>query len=302
MPRNPTKDVFSSTFQIQECQFIADASRDLVVDVYGKDGRIYARKTYPITTTAKTFNELVTDPAERSIHSWWQVISVAGTIYVRPGSDTAVTSANGYSLAANDLIGGAPATGPRFASTAPPMGSVSGTVAVSSVIPGTGATNLGKAEDAPHTSGDVGVEVLGVRNDTLATMTNTDADYSPVATDKRGRAMAGACPRELKGIQKTTITSSTAETTILTAVASTFLDVYSIQIANTSGTACNVTIKDATAGTTRFIYAIPAGDTRGFAVDADSASIQAAVNNNWTATCSASVASIEITVLYVKNI
>lgn len=125
MPRNPTKDVFSSTFQIQECQFIADASRNLVVDVYGKDGRIYARKTYAITTTAQTFNELVTDPAERSIHSWWQVISVAGTIYVRPGSDTAVTSANGYSLAANDLIGCAPGMGPRIASVSPSIGSVS---------------------------------------------------------------------------------------------------------------------------------------------------------------------------------
>ena len=37
-----------------------------------------------------------------------------------------------------------------------------GNVDVLSIIPGTGATNLGKAEDAAHTSGDVGVMSLGV--------------------------------------------------------------------------------------------------------------------------------------------
>jgi len=87
----------------------------------------------------------------------------------------------------------------------------------------------------------------------------------------------------------------------VTAIASTFCDLYSLIIANTSATACNVTIKDATAGTTRMILACPAGDTRGFTVPVDSAIPQATVNTNWTATCSASVASIEITALYVKN-
>jgi hypothetical protein len=56
-------------------------------------------------------------------------------------------------------------------------------VDVTRVIPGTSATNLGKAEDAGHTTGDTGVFVLGVRNTTNATRTNADADYAPMSTD-----------------------------------------------------------------------------------------------------------------------
>jgi len=72
-------------------------------------------------------------------------------------------------------------------------------------------------------------------------------------------------------------------------------------IANTSASACNVTIKDATAGTTRFILAVPAGTTTGFMLPESAAHKQAATNNNRTATCSASVAAIEITALFVQN-
>jgi hypothetical protein len=63
---------------------------------------------------------------------------------------------------------------------------VDGTVATSSVVPGTGATNLGKAEDDPHVNGDVGVMALGVRKDTGATIAATDGDYSPLQVDASG--------------------------------------------------------------------------------------------------------------------
>lgn len=63
-----------------------------------------------------------------------------------------------------------------------------GDVDVLSVVPGTAATNLGKAEDAAHASGDTGVAMWGVRNDLLAaTFTNTDGDYSPIAVTSTGR-------------------------------------------------------------------------------------------------------------------
>lgn len=62
-----------------------------------------------------------------------------------------------------------------------------GDVDVLSVVPGTGATNLGKAEDAAHTSGDVGVMALSVRQDTAAALGQTDADYQPLITDGSGR-------------------------------------------------------------------------------------------------------------------
>lgn len=59
-------------------------------------------------------------------------------------------------------------------------------VDVTRVAPGTGATQLGKAEDAPHTTGDVGVLVLGVRNSTHASRVNTDGDYTAIALDEEG--------------------------------------------------------------------------------------------------------------------
>lgn len=61
---------------------------------------------------------------------------------------------------------------------------------IDTVIPGTGATNLGKAEDAAHSSGDVGVMLLAVRKDTATQLAGTDADYSPLINDASGRLHA----------------------------------------------------------------------------------------------------------------
>lgn len=43
------------------------------------------------------------------------------------------------------------------------------------------------AEDAVHTSGDIGAFILGVRNDNDTVLTSADGDYSPIATDSTGR-------------------------------------------------------------------------------------------------------------------
>lgn len=223
-----------------------------------------------------------------------------------------------------------------------------GALALGSIVPGTGATNLGKAEDAAHTTGDTGVFTLAVRNDANATRTSTDGDYSPISVDlagnttvvgniahdtadagapvkiggqarttnptavadadrvnatydKLGKQIVVGSIRDLKANQVTTITASTSETTIVTAVASTFLDLYGLIVTNTSATAVNVAIKDATAGTTRLNIAVPAGETRGFMLPEGGAIKQNATNNNWTATVSASVSSIIITALTVAN-
>jgi hypothetical protein len=57
---------------------------------------------------------------------------------------------------------------------------------VTALTPGTAAGNLGKAEDAGHTTGDTGVMLLGVRNDTHAALSGTDLDYTPIAVDAEG--------------------------------------------------------------------------------------------------------------------
>jgi hypothetical protein len=48
--------------------------------------------------------------------------------------------------------------------------------------------------------------------------------------------------------------------------------------------------------------AAPAGDSRGFTVPVDSAMVQAAAANNWTATLSGAATSIEISMLYTQNL
>jgi hypothetical protein len=56
------------------------------------------------------------------------------------------------------------------------------------VVPGTGATNLGKAEDAAHTSADTGVMALGVRESSPTDLSagNTNGDYEPFQVGKNG--------------------------------------------------------------------------------------------------------------------
>lgn len=128
-----------------------------------------------------------------------------------------------------------------------------------------------------------------------------DADRANFITDKLGKQIVVGAIRDLKGHQITTITSSTTETTIITAAASTFHDLYGIIATNTSATSTEIHVKDATAGTTRFTLSVPTLDSRGFMLPVDSGLVQASVNNNWTATCADSVASVIITALYVKN-
>jgi len=61
-----------------------------------------------------------------------------------------------------------------------------GDVDVTSVIPGTGATNLGKAEDAVAADGDTGVMALTVRRDTAASSAGLTGDYATLNTNSTG--------------------------------------------------------------------------------------------------------------------
>lgn len=175
-------------------------------------------------------------------------------------------------------------------------------VNVKNAVPGTGATNLGKAEDAAHTSGDTGVMALGVRNDTLADTTNTNADYAQLSTDIKGRVITAGAPRSLKGMAQVSVSNTTTETSILAATASTFHDVYGIILANTGASTTKVSIRDATAGTVRMIIEVPTLETRGFMLPVDSAVAQSAVNTAWTVQCGTATTALEVTLLYVSMV
>ena len=83
-----------------------------------------------------------------------------------------------------------------------------------SVTPGTGAGNLGKAEDGGHTTADTGVFLLGVRNDGGSTaVTNANADYSQMSVDAYGAAYARVDnPNRIRCQISSTATTSTLVT------------------------------------------------------------------------------------------
>lgn len=58
--------------------------------------------------------------------------------------------------------------------------------AITSIVPGTGATSLGKPEDGAHTSGDTGVMALAVANEAQTNLSGTDGDYTPIGTNRKG--------------------------------------------------------------------------------------------------------------------
>lgn len=85
-----------------------------------------------------------------------------------------------------DVVGALPAGTNAIGKLAANSGVDIGDVDVTSVVPGTSATNLGKAEDAGHNSGDTGVMALGVRVDSPNATVAAAGDYHYVATDLVG--------------------------------------------------------------------------------------------------------------------
>lgn len=61
-----------------------------------------------------------------------------------------------------------------------------GDVDVTSLIPGTGATNLGKAVDSPSGGTDTGIAALAIRDDALSTLTPIEGDYVPLRVNSTG--------------------------------------------------------------------------------------------------------------------
>lgn len=115
-------------------------------------------------------------------------VSIDGAVGVRVTALAAVTGTATVTLVASDgnaLVG----LDNPLPAGANVIGAVtqSGTWTTGTSTPGTAATNLGKAEDAPHASGDTGVAVWGVRNDNATTdLTSATGDYSAIATDVKG--------------------------------------------------------------------------------------------------------------------
>ena len=173
---------------------------------------------------------------------------------------------------------------------------ITGTVAVTE----SGTWNVGSST-ATGSAVSANAFYNGLQAKTANPTAASDGNLVGALADKLGKQVVVGSIRDLKVNQITTITASTSETTVLTAVSATFLDVYGCIVTNTSAAVDVVTFKDSTAGTTQFIITVPAGDTRGFMLPESGAIKQTTVNNNWTATSGTSISSLDITMLAVKN-
>ncbi len=102
--------------------------------------------------------------------------------------------------------------------------------------------------------------------------------------------------------QFTTITSSTTETTIVTAGGTNDKrHLHGILITNTSSTDAVVTIRDSTGGSTKFTIYAKAQQTSGWVLPVESAIEQTTKANNWTAQSSASVDRLDIAAFFVEQ-
>lgn len=158
-----------------------------------------AVSSVPTTTVQATNLDIrdltsVSDSVAAAQSGVWNITDISGTVSLPTGAATAarqdtgnssLSSIDGKVTACNTgavvLAAGAATIGKLAANSAVDIGDVD----VTSVVPGTGTTNLGKAEDAIHNTGDVGVMALAVSNE-ANTARAADGDYLPIATDTEG--------------------------------------------------------------------------------------------------------------------
>ncbi len=188
--------------------------------------------------------------------------------------------------------------------------STSGQVAIVVVNPDGSSISGGSGSSSSQVQGNVandGIDAgnpvkIGGKANTAVPTAVANGDRVDAQFSKTGKQITATSLREMRGSQQTTITSSTAETTIVTANATYFLDLYGLILSNSSASSTTVTIKDATAGNTMAVFVVPATETRGFMLPPDSGLKQPTANNNWTATCGTSVASLNVTAFFVNNL
>lgn len=126
------------------------------------------------------------------------------------------------------------------------------------IVPGTAATNLGKAEDAAHSSGDTGVFVLGVSNENLTGFAAASGDYIAPAHNRYGEYYITASPVSHASSNGTPITATTTGV-IAAPSAGNHLRILRIHASNGGATATWLRVRDGAAGTQHYPVYIPQG-------------------------------------------
>lgn len=182
-------------------------------------------------------------------------------VKIQHGADGSATDVSSASPLPVDVIAAIPAGTNNI-----------GDVDVLSVVPGTGATSLGKAEDAAHTSADTGVYALAVRDDAPAAHSGTDGDYESLHVNAEGGLWNTPTPSASGGL---TIFRSIDLDETEEEVKATAGNVYGWYIANLATSIRYVKFYNATAanvvvGTTTPVLTlpIPANSTNGVGANA----------------------------------
>ena len=238
-------------------------------------------------------------------------VNATGALYVAVDGTVTVTSTALTDIETNTNFGavvgtGVEATALRVTLATDSTGQVklaAGAAEIGNVAnSGTFATQATITGFAAHGASVTGSPVLnGAEARTTNPTAVTDGQAVRLMADKLGKLVTFPfAPRLLHGKQRTVITSSTAETTIVTAGgAGVFRDLVGLVLSNESATEVRVDIRDATAGSI-FLSIDLAPDGGGAVLALPAPLVQATAANNWTATCSASVASVYITAQFIN--
>jgi len=172
----------------------------------------------------------------------------------------------------------------------------------SPVVIASNQSSIPVAGDVAHDSADSGNPVkIGFKARTTLPAAVASADRVDAIADVFGKQIVQTNLRDQRKVQGTTITSSAAETIIITAGAvGVFNDLVSLTISNsslTTGALCLIQDKNGGGGSVIFNVWVPSNSTVYPVSVAGSALAQGVAAWNWTATCT-SVSSIYITAVY----
>lgn len=149
-----------------------------------------------------------------------------------------------------------------------------------------------------HDSSTLGNPIqMGAKAQNVLVTAVSHLDTSNIMVDVRSRLVAyGSSPREFSTVSTVTLTASTAETTLIAAVASTFNDITFLCIQADSAT--RIDLRDTTGGSVKLPVSVLAGETVIVKIGSQPLK-QTTVNTNWTVQSSASVSSVRITAISV---
>ena len=148
-----------------------------------------------------------------------------------------------------DVVAALPAGTNAIGKLAANSGVDIGDVDVTSQVPGTGATNLGKAQDTAVGATDTGVAMLAQRDDEQAAVTPADGDYVVPRTDKFGNLKTTQLPDATSEVKYGVINVASSGDNTLQAAAGAGVKIRVLSMAYTCGGTVNVRIESGAGGT-----------------------------------------------------